>query len=465
MKILSENDIKFLVESGLLMPAIKGYEETKVYPGKEACISVSYKKIAGYPIVVSTHHDVSDLFPSINNEEYLFPQRLNDILQDKENGWLETQPLFKASLKKWGEIAYGYIKSDPSRNSIEPFEKDLLTSFRQAYAVYLCTNHESINFCDDTILKLIVSGAEYRSVLNDYMRDIYDSLPSRDFIVKYISDNILKNTDDIIAFEKAIINKNAYPYNTTGASIKPAMLWTEIITEKYNEKYMGPSPLLDVLREKLYDSKEKDINYAFSWLEVYDISVIKEDLLYFFNKSNNSSVMTYVKYKLQKHNELPDSSSILLKQNIQTVSKKTIQLDANSIRKKVNHHLYATEKLIEIIITAFKQDEKDYSYIGSEIIFHDSVINVYIESPNKKTTQELSENFLCYIQASISEVFLTEDMTEKISNHMYKTEHEKYENDINIMASYKQIKNSFLFNKQLQDDLPEPRNKSRLNKI
>lgn len=479
MKNLTHQDIRFLVESGKLMPKRSDDSKSIIFPGKPPRVNDKHHSgcgshPAGYPVLNTCNViDLDNIFPFIimkdNTKKYLMPECFYHVF-NADN--LDSYNHLEEKFKKWGNIAKIYISEDIKDDSISDVEIELLSVFRDIYADYVIEKYPDLNIVSKDFFELLNNDNLYRIILHDNMNVIFSGLTSLESIYQYIFDNVIENEHNLFKFEEDIITKfcnNDIIMNQV-ANIRVHILnfWSDIIFHKYEKKYKNDSPILGHLMKHLYSYKDKypsDIVSLLYWLDVYDISVLKKDLLFFFNNVHHQEFVETIGKILEPHNIPSKKSSFLYVQPTQSIYKKTIVLDINNIREKLKSSLLGTETLMAIIATSFKQDEKNYCDIIYEINVDEEFIKFHIEANDKHTAEQLSKNFLSYIESSMSPLFLNQDIIRKLINHQKHTTRTKYEQDAYIMDTYTQIKNKFLLNAQLQDDLPQSTVKMKNNKI
>jgi hypothetical protein len=493
MRNFTDEEISFLVENGFLMPSISKYERNwYLYPGKpeklkrETNGSLYLSSLPlGYPIVVEKEKLIKKDFvfpielltpyPFTLKEKpielYVIPNGLTSIANFPSDNDELT-----AKLNEWKKFADCYISENTVMEEFSQTEMDLVKCFRDLYLIYIKLHINLITPTSKEFFKLYEQGQEYRNILASNFKSIHSTLESYKKFDQLMAD-IFEESKDIILLEEEILKHHGSLYwdgrnSVCGIEVNFAHLWYGIVQEKYkSNSYKEISPFLKKFRNKLYDNQEKrrsvaDVKRIFSWMQLYDFSILKEDYLHFFNHSAKKDIIQFVEKKLKEHNALPKvSSALLIKEDVKTVYTNTLTINFNLIKEKIANHVLGAETLVALVTKAFREDEKECTFISSEIIINEGIVNFLIESLNATTTKELSEKLLTYLNSVISSGFLTVNMIKELIKHGNSLERRRYENDKKIMDEYLRINRPALLKNELGKELVTNQVKKKVNKL
>jgi hypothetical protein len=491
MKNFTNQEIAFLVENGFLMPEMDKYDiEWYLYPNKPIRIkndsrdSFALTKLPlGYPVLVRAEKIIKKIpnfklewlksYPlSLNGKPidlYMVPKGLEKLINFSNSEELINK------LNDWLDLSEKYVAENSDNNEMSQTEIDLLTTFRQLYFIYITLENKDISPISEVFLKNYEQGRRYRDCLSTEFKKIHKSLISDNKFYELLA-NIFESEQDIILLEEEILKNHFDKYWGTrglcGIELPFAHLWYNILNQKYKgSSYKEISPFLLKFRKTLYDYKEKsraakDVKTIFNWMAIYDFSILKEDYLHFFNNSPKKEIIQFIEKKLKENNALPKvSSQLLIKEDVKTVYTNTLTFNFDLIKEKIANHILGAETLLAIVTKAFRESEKECTFISYEIFAKDGIFNFLIESLDINSTKELSEKLITYLNSVISSGFLTLDMIKELIKHGNSLERRRYENDQKIMKEYIRINSTALLNKELDKELKTNVEKKKINKL
>lgn len=477
MRNFTNQEIKFLVESGFLMPLGKKISKNH-YPSKKP----RKEYPVGYPLLIDKKSFINQNsnFPTcflqkydfLNQEDepnfsnfYLLPYGIQDMIDFNVDNHTLTK-----KLKEWINLSEIFILENTTEEQEQQLEIELLKLFREMYFLYLVDRKIVLSPVEKIFFELDDQGQTYRTILN---KDFPKAFEDINHSSAPLLSSIIHTTDDLIHFENSVIENPSIANDFCSIRSGMLYLWADLLTYKsLNGSYHIESPFFHQFKDSLfrlhYNSISPDVTInVLEWLTYYDFSLLKDIFINILFNSNKIKLNTYIEDKLKLHNSLPDiSPQLVLEKNHCIIYQENFSFNFGLIKNHVNNSLFAGESLIAIVEKAFLKDEKDCYRINYKRSATENIIYFSIEALSQSILHNLVSKLLVYIQVVLSPEFLDYDMITLLCKYGENSPIRKlHENDTNVMEKFLNVKEKTFLRNKLEKKLVPKKSTEKVKKI
>lgn len=469
MKNLTIEQVEILIANGTLMFHERSYGYQLIFKDKfKYAEDLPY----GYPSLISVRDYEnkniaipSELFLKVKSgttqEFYIVPKGLLELKNLKEKDFL-----ILTLLAKWKTASEQYFLNNTENNDNKDatnllLEEQCLTTYREIYSLATKNMLVGKSFSDKELLNGYICGRFYKNNLLQYSKELYKIvLPKENSEIELLS--LVENKNDVEVFENTALNisDENHLYNICNKYLTIYVdlydLWYSLLEKIPESSKNSNSPFLKyfVNRLKTYKFSSNDMIEYLKEIEKFDVSVAKEEFLYQFNKCDKKAVVSYCETYLKKHDCLPKvETNLVLGEDSEIIYTNQVNFNYQLIRQVVSNNPMASQTLMMIVYHCFINEEKDLCKLEYTLSEEISTAEFIISTLDKETSLILKEKCKKYVEAVISEQFLTKEMLKKIcKNGVHRT---TYENKEDVMKAYKKVKDVLILKNALDKDLQQ----------
>lgn len=494
MKNLSLNIVKKMTSAGLFTQfydqRYNPFNANLFRPIKNLASSYSYNEAPFIPCLFKKdyfeNHFNQDNFPLQELGDLIFykNQYLAPFLFEKQEAIINTEII--SLLKTWYATTHALLLLNEQTKTIEEEMNmdDLSVHENKKKEIY----HNLIRHNIDLNTALVSShySPQFFNILNpdfwmtcDYTESyhnklIYISLGTSSTVDRFeglcyenpIDDivNLLmssfENKEDVISFENFIFHQ--YQNSIPRIQKRLCLEAMKKIIPENSLSYISPLQhhYIHLLNDDSLYFPTDDLIDILDLANLSEFHLVQDLFLSRYHNATDLKLAQYLHDKLSQHNLLPSKDFLYLEEQEYLIYHKTLQLNFNYLKDKVNQNIFLVVNLLHMLVKAYN----DNQLINKDSSFYPNQINLNIDSQYKTVTidfttlneqdiSSFSTIFNRYIEGTFNSDYLSPETIIQLSAVDEYDERIEHSDNEAYMTSYVEYLNKYFFYQSLDTHL------------